>query len=193
MPGTTAQHVCYARRCTTAFSGEYIRSCRHSPHLAFEHKSQRASLDLFHAWVFGGVGENDAWSPRGEKMSGTPGQCRRQLGFQDILASAAPPKPNLAPGHWKLQRLAKGLSIPELLLGYSRGSRCIKKGKRFPLLYILFTADILHGSAWNHLPHTTTNIGAVEQFFYHPHKIRHQETQSLIITKQKTYKQKNKC
>lgn len=127
-------------------------------------------------------------------------QCRRQLEFQNVLACATQQKPKPIPGRWKLQRLAKGLSIPETSfsagsLGFAAKVLGVWRNLRergFPFFF-LFTADILHSSAWNHLPHTTTNIGAVEQFFHHPHKISNQETQSLIICKQKTYKQKHKC
>lgn len=45
-------------------------------------------------------------------------------------------------------------------------------GKETHTSFFLFTTDILLSSAWNHLPHTTTNIEAGEQFFYHPHEIR---------------------
>lgn len=113
VPGRRAQHAHYATSHTTDASGEYIRSHRLMLHLTFEHTSQRASLDLFHAGVLGGVEENDAWSPKGKRRSGTPRWCRRQLEFRDVLACGAQQKPKPAPGRWKLQRLAKGLSVPE--------------------------------------------------------------------------------
>lgn len=113
VPGSRAQHAHDARSHTTEAPGEFIRSHRPIPYLMFEHQSQRSSLDLFHASVLGRGEQNDAWSPKGERRSGTPGQCRRQLEFQDMLASNTQQKTKPAPGLWKLQILAKGLSMPE--------------------------------------------------------------------------------
>lgn len=140
LPGTRAQHTHHARSCT---SESTISSCRLSPHFVFEHKSQRASSNLFHAWVLGGVGKSSAWSPRGEKRSRTPRQHRRQLGFGTFwpsLHSKNLTQLQVTENCKDWQRASPSLKFS---LGFCRGSRCVKKGKKLPLLYFLFTADIL--------------------------------------------------
>ncbi|KAJ7403265.1 hypothetical protein BTVI_78850 [Pitangus sulphuratus] len=110
---TSVKPGCHAGHLDAKVPVAPLRVMQTCTHLTFEYKSQRASLDLFHVQVLGGVEENNAWSPKGDRRSGTPGQHRRQLEFQDMLACSAQQKPKLAPGSWKLQGLAKDLSISE--------------------------------------------------------------------------------
>lgn len=52
-----------------------------TPHLMFEHQSQRPSLDLFHTWVLGMMEQNNAWSPKRERRSGTPRAMQEGAGI----------------------------------------------------------------------------------------------------------------
>lgn len=117
--GRRARHACYARSHTADASGEYTRSRRLGPHLAFEHKTQRASLDLFHARVLGGVGEDDAWSPKGVIRSGTPGNAGRSWISRTRWPAPRSKNPNelQVAGSCKDWQRAAPFLKPALLLG----------------------------------------------------------------------------
>lgn len=137
-------------------------------------------------WCLEPKRREEEWDPWAmQKAAGIPGYVGLQYTTKDQTSSGSLQAANIGkrPLHAWNQLFFWFLGVCH------KGSRCIKKSQAKKLTHLfLFTTDIFLSSAWNHLPHTTTNIEAVEQFFYHPHKIRSQETQGLIISKQKTYK-----